>query len=332
MPYIKKIVSALFPALILSLLLSHPRLSADGAQKGLLLWFNTVFPTLFPFMLFSKLLAEHGGVRLLLAPFHPVLKHLGMSVYSGYALLAGMLCGYPMGMKTAADFNQKSLLSAHEKRLLTAISASPSPMFIAGYAAPRLNPAVPSNYLVLALYTPLLLVGSLLCIYNKVTSFSLQNRSFSKQTGSVKPARTKSTSVSVPASFDTILMDCIELQVRIGGLIMLYSILAAFADAFCSGTLRLFLIGTAEMTTGHRCDRPFWCYIQYPGSIRCDSGVCRVWRVIRDRPDKFSHTGQPKRQRKKCRTFHPALCTVETVHASLSFVLFILLLRRMPPV
>ena len=123
--------------------------------------FNTVFPTLFPFMLFSKLLAEHGGVRLLLAPFHPVLKHLGMSVYSGYALLAGLLCGYPMGMKTAADFNRKSLLSAHEKRLLTAISASPSPMFIAGYAAPRLNPAVPPNYLVLALYTPLLLVGSL---------------------------------------------------------------------------------------------------------------------------------------------------------------------------
>ena len=33
MPYIKKIVSTLFPALILSLLLSHPRLSADGAQK-----------------------------------------------------------------------------------------------------------------------------------------------------------------------------------------------------------------------------------------------------------------------------------------------------------
>ena len=68
MPYIKKIVSALFPALILSLLLSHPRLSADGAQKGLLLWFNTVFPTLFPFMLFSKLLAEHGGVRKSLQP------------------------------------------------------------------------------------------------------------------------------------------------------------------------------------------------------------------------------------------------------------------------
>lgn len=312
MPYIKKILSALFPALILSLLLSHPRLSADGAQKGLLLWFNTVFPTLFPFMLFSKLLAEHGGVQLLLAPFHPVLKHLGMSVYSGYALLAGLLCGYPMGMKTAADFNRKSLLSAHEKRLLTAISASPSPMFIAGYAAPRLNPAVPSNYLVLALYTPLLLVGSLLCIYNKVTSFSLQNRFFSKETGSVKPARTKSTSVSVPASFDTILMDCIELQVRIGGLIMLYSILAAFADAFCSGTLRLFLIGTAEMTTGIDAIARSGSIFSIPVQSGAMAACAAFGGLSGIAPDKFSHTGQPKRQRKKCRTFHPALCTVET--------------------
>ena len=332
MPYIKKIVSALFPALILALLLSHPRLSADGAQKGLLLWFNTVFPTLFPFMLFSKLLAEHGGVRLLLAPFHPVLKHLGMSVYSGYALLAGLLCGYPMGMKTAADFNRKSLLSAHEKRLLTAISASPSPMFIAGYAAPRLNPAVPSNYLVLALYTPLLLVGSLLCIYNKVTSFTLQNRFFSKETGSVKPACTKSTSVSVPASFDTILMDCIELQVRIGGLIMLYSILAAFVDAFCSGTLRLVLIGTAEMTTGidaiARSGAIFSIPVQSGAMAACAafgglSGIAQTNSVIRDsRKDREKNAGLSIR--------HYVLWKL--VHASLSFVLFILLLRRMPPV
>ena len=255
-----------------------------------------------------------------------------MSVYSGYALLVGLLCGYPMGMKTAADFNRKSLLSAHEKRLLTAISASPSPMFIAGYAAPRLNPAVPSNYLVLALYTPLLLVGSLLCIYNKVTSFSLQNRFFSKETGSVKPARTKSTSVSVHASFDTILMDCIELQVRIGGLIMLYSILAAFADAFCSGTLRLFLIGTAEMTTGidaiARSGAIFSIPVQSGAMAACAafgglSGIAQTNSVIRDsRKDREKNAGLSIR--------HYVLWKL--VHASLSFVLFILLLRRMPPV
>ena len=45
MPYIKKIVFALFPALILALLLSHPRLSADGAQKGLAGGSNGLFPS-----------------------------------------------------------------------------------------------------------------------------------------------------------------------------------------------------------------------------------------------------------------------------------------------
>lgn len=66
-------------------------------------------------MLFSKLLAEHGGVRLLLAPFHPVLKHLGMSVYSGYALLAGMLCGYPMGMKNCPPILTRNRCFRHMK-------------------------------------------------------------------------------------------------------------------------------------------------------------------------------------------------------------------------
>lgn len=161
-----------------------------------------------------------------------------------------------------------------------------------------------------------------------MTSFSLQNRFFSKETGSVKPARTKSTSVSVPASFDTILMDCIELQVRIGGLIMLYSILAPLPTASVPAA-RLFLIGTAE-DNRHRCDRPFWCHIQYPGSIRRDGGMCCVRRlsgiaqtnsVIRDsRKDREKNAGLSIR--------HYVLWKL--VHASLSFVLFILLLRRMP--
>lgn len=327
MPYIKKLLSALFPALILALLLSHPRLSADGAQKGLLLWFNTVFPTLFPFMLFSRLLAEHGGVRLLLAPFQPILKCLGMSVYSGYALLTGLLCGYPMGMKTAADFDRKSLLSAHEKRLLTTISGSPSPMFIAGYIAPRLNPAVSSKDLILALYVPLLWMGSFFCIHNHVKSLILR-----KQTSSAKPPLTKFASITVPASFDTILMDCIELQVRIGGLIMLYSILAAFADAFCSGALRLVLIGTAEMTTGinaiARSGAIFSIPVQSGAMAACAafgglSGIAQTNSVIRD-----SRKGREKNAGLSIR--HYVLWKL--VHASLSFVLFILLLRRMPPV
>lgn len=338
MTYAKKVWPALFPALILALLLSHPHLSAAGAQKGLLLWFNTVFPTLFPFMLFSRLLAERGGVHLLLAPFRPILNCLGMSAYSGYALLSGLLCGYPMGMKTAADFDRESLLSSHERRLLTAVSGSPSPMFIAGYIMPRLNPAVSFKELILALYMPLLWMGSFLCIHNQVKSLILR-----KQNAPLKPlcsllpasrldTRSKSTSNPVPASFDTILMECIELQVRIGGLIMLYSILAAFVDAFCSGALRLVLIGTAEMTTGidviARSGVIFSIPVQSGAIAACAafgglSGIAQTNAVLK--------AGQKDREKNAGLSIrHYVLWKL--VHASFSFVLFILLLRQMPPV
>ena len=49
MPYIKNIIRPVPSTYPGASCFSHPRLSADGAQKGLLLWFNTVFPTLFPF-------------------------------------------------------------------------------------------------------------------------------------------------------------------------------------------------------------------------------------------------------------------------------------------
>ena len=127
-------------------------------------------------------------------------------------------------------------------------------------------------------------------------------------------------------------MDCIELQVRIGGLIMLYSILAAFADAFCSGTLRLVLIGTAEMTTGiaaiARAGVIGSIPVQSGAIAACAafgglSGIAQTNSVIRDsRKDREKNAGLSIR--------HYVLWKL--VHASLSFVLFILLLRRMPPV
>ncbi len=328
MVYTKKMASALLPALILILLLSHPHLSASGAQKGLLLWFNTVLPTLFPFMLFSRLLAERGGVRLLLAPFQPLLNRLGMSVYSGYALLTGLLCGYPMGMKTAADFNQKNFLSSNEKRLLTAVSGSPSPMFIAGYIVPRLHPSVPVSYLVAALYLPLLLMALLIGIYNKIRLFppTVPAQTAEKLHPHTPFPPTPDPSSFSFTSFDDILMDCLELQVRIGGNIMLYSILASFEDAFFSGSLRLFLIGSAEMTTGiEQLSRSGFLGIplQSASMAACAafgglSGIAQTRSVLKDRE-------------KNAGLFIRHYVLWKLVHASFSFILFIWLLRQMPP-
>ena len=51
----KTIPLKLLSLLFLAGLLLHPSLSFKGAGDGLLLWFNVVFPTLFPFLVATSL-------------------------------------------------------------------------------------------------------------------------------------------------------------------------------------------------------------------------------------------------------------------------------------
>ena len=50
----KKSIQGAAAVLILLLLLSHPVLAYEGAKNGLLLWSQTVLPTLLPFMICSN--------------------------------------------------------------------------------------------------------------------------------------------------------------------------------------------------------------------------------------------------------------------------------------
>lgn len=119
----------------MGLLLCCPSLALKGAESGLLLWFHTVLPTLLPFMLCSSAIVAFGAVPAITRPLAPLFSRLSLSENGSYALMAGILCGYPMGPKTAADFLAAEEISTEEARYLLAVSAWPSPMFLAGYLA-----------------------------------------------------------------------------------------------------------------------------------------------------------------------------------------------------
>lgn len=233
----KKSIRPVLPVLILLLMLTHPSLSFEGAKSGLLLWFNVVLPTLLPFMLCSSLLVAWGGIPLLTGPFRPFLSRLGFSPDGSYALLAGLLCGYPMGAKTAADFLREGRISAEEARMLLAVAGCPSPMFLAGYVRMHIEPSLPFWNVLFAVYLPLFFLALLAGRIYGVK----KNRPAQYGKANAAPAASR--------SFDGIFMDCLEIMVRIGGYIMLYSILAAFL-----ASLRLpfgaLLMGFTEMTTG----------------------------------------------------------------------------------
>ncbi len=233
--------------LLLLLLLTHPALSFEGASRGLLLWSQTVLPTLLPFMICSNVIVAVGALPLFIAPFRPFLRHvLHLSDDGGYVLVSGLLCGYPMGAKTCGEFRLLNRLSQAEASCLLAISNHSSPMFLLGYTAASLCPQVPIWTVMAALYLPILPIAFLA---GKVYGSDYRQIHTHADTG------TDSRSPLPDFDFDAIMMNSIEIMVRIGGYIMLFSILAVFIQSVpgpISPSLKAILLGTAEITTGIR--------------------------------------------------------------------------------
>ena len=60
-----KMLSGMVAAGLFAAMLLSPEAVSEGAQKGLLLWFRNVLPTLFPFMIATGLMISCGGMHLI---------------------------------------------------------------------------------------------------------------------------------------------------------------------------------------------------------------------------------------------------------------------------
>lgn len=241
----KKSISGLLAVFCLFLLLLKPSLALEGARQGLLLWADTVLPTLLPFMICSGLIVAFDAVHLLTRPLSPLLKGLlGLSDQGGYVLVCGLLCGYPMGARTASEFTDSLRISPAEGRCLLAVSNHPSPMFVLGYIGSLISQVMPG--------CPLWLL--LLCLYLPILPLSLLARKlYAEKSGSREQAFLPGAS-SAPFSFSRHMMDCVETMVLIGGYIMLFSILSLYLKSLpFPDSLPLLLpalLGLVEITTG----------------------------------------------------------------------------------
>ncbi len=231
--------------LILILLLTHPAAALAGARNGLMLWADTVLPTLLPFMICSNVIVSAGGLPVLMAPLRPFTKMLSLSEAGGYVLVSGLLCGFPMGAKTCAEFLAQGKISPEEARYLLAISNHPSPMFLLGYLAANLG-GIPVAPVLASLYLPVFLLSALARrLYLPSRSTRMQD-----EEGTVPHPAGPDTVLD----FDAVMMRSAEVMVRIGGYLMLFSVLAAFIRQvpFLPDAPKALLLGAAEITTGIR--------------------------------------------------------------------------------
>ncbi len=268
----KKSILRLGSAACLLLLLLRPSLAFSGARRGLLLWSSTVLPTLLPFMICSNAVVASGALPLIMRPFRPVLRRfLHLSEDGGYVLVSGLLCGYPMGAKTCSEFLEQGRIGPRQARRLLAISNHPSPMFVLGFLYANLTPSFPIGRMLLILYLPVLILApAARKIYGGEEKRGLPDNDSRLLAAQIQPRpesrRPRGSAASEEeAGFDRMMMSSIRIMVRIGGYIMLFSILAEWIRQipFLPDRVSAVLLGLCEITTG------------IPEISRAFSGTCQ---------------------------------------------------------
>lgn len=107
---------------LFALLFKNPQVAADYIKRGLNLCAGSIIPSLFPFMVLSELAISTGAAAF--AAKHlgaPISRLLGVSRNGAGAVILGILCGFPVGAKSAISLFDKDMISQREcERLLVA--------------------------------------------------------------------------------------------------------------------------------------------------------------------------------------------------------------------
>lgn len=114
-------------------LMLYPQQSMQAGRDGLLLCYNVIIPSLFPFFVLSSLVVELGMARYLGRMLEGIMEplfHVGGVCAS--ALILGFIGGYPVGARTAINLYEKGLCSRTEAERLLAFCNNSGPAFILG--------------------------------------------------------------------------------------------------------------------------------------------------------------------------------------------------------
>lgn len=177
----KKILLTFLFVYLISLLLLYPKESISYAREGLLIWFQTMLPTLMPFMILSTLM-----ISLHLTDFLGAKK---------YCIVMGFLCGFPMGAKVVKDLYLKENLSKQEAADLLGFCNNLGPVFLLNFALPTLGIKNPF-WCLFGFYTIPFCYGMVILFlhsHRNLNRSHLQNNQASKPKISIRPESEKTS-------------------------------------------------------------------------------------------------------------------------------------------
>lgn len=231
-----------------------PSIIVSGAVNGVQLFLFTVIPTFFPFLFLSDYMADRGISEQLGKLLSPLFRRLFSCSASGaYCIFMGFLCGYPMGAKTVKEAYAAGRMNRKEACYLLSFCNNASPMFLSGYVLTSCFPehGLAIWQILLLFYLPPVLMSVLYRLYLAIRYH--KRKSFQKSVFITSVSGSSST-IDVPGSrsIDQMIIRSFYTLLKLGGYIILFSILASFSQAVFQACFLLsaLLPGIFEMTSG----------------------------------------------------------------------------------
>lgn len=239
--------------LFLIAMILFPHASYHGASSGLLLWFHNVLPNLLPFIIISNLMVRLNITKQISRVFYPLFGWLLRISHDGcYPIVIGFLSGIPMGAKSTADLVSEHKISEEEGGFLLTMCNNASPMFIIGYIAISQLKLPRIKYTLFAI-----LYGSaiLSALFYRVIHRKFQRKNLKSCNSHYNSSSGQSKAIPTRFSFDILdnsIMNGFEVITKIGGYIILFSIIARIVKEIGPdiGFLKAFVMGILEITTG----------------------------------------------------------------------------------
>lgn len=125
------LVTALLSVIVLMAL--FPEAALQSALRGLSIWWDVLFPSLFPFFVISEVLLGFGVVHLIGTLLDPMMRPLfRIPGAGGFVAAMGYVSGYPVGAKLTAKLWEQKMVNREEGERLVAFTTSSDPIFLIG--------------------------------------------------------------------------------------------------------------------------------------------------------------------------------------------------------
>ena len=225
---------------ICMLMVVYPLSVWESGVRGLSIWWEVLFPSLFPFFVISELLLGLGIVHFMGTLLHPFMRPVfRIPGTGGFVAAISYASGYPVGAKLTAKLWEQKQITREEGERLVAFTTTSDPIFLIGAVSVGFfhMPAL-AGILAIAHYGSGLIVGLLMRFHGPKDPLETNTEALPEEGNRLKHAfhamhqARESDGRSLGQLVQQAIRSSLQLMTVVGGLVVFFSvILELFTEA-----------------------------------------------------------------------------------------------------